>query len=56
MPRDGARAVTLDEHLREQSVPRVELIKIDVDGAECSSGTAGNRARPGRSGDQLPFA
>jgi FkbM family methyltransferase len=36
MPTDGARAVTLDEHLRELAVDRVDLIKIDVDGAECA--------------------
>ena len=36
MATDGARAVTLDEHLREAGVPRVALIKIDVDGFECS--------------------
>ncbi len=36
MSTDGARAVTLDEHLREVGVPRVALIKIDVDGFECS--------------------
>jgi FkbM family methyltransferase len=36
MSTDGARAVTLDDHLREVGVSQIALIKIDVDGFECS--------------------
>ena len=36
MTTDGARAVTLDEHLRGLAVPQVALLKIDVDGFECT--------------------
>jgi FkbM family methyltransferase len=36
MGTDGARALTLDDHLRELAVERVDLVKIDVDGFECS--------------------
>jgi FkbM family methyltransferase len=36
MATDGARAITLDDHLRELEVERVHLVKIDVDGFECS--------------------
>jgi FkbM family methyltransferase len=36
MATDGARAVTLDDHLRELHVDRIDLVKIDVDGFECS--------------------
>jgi FkbM family methyltransferase len=46
MATDGARAVTLDDHLAEAGVTRVDLIKIDVDGAECAvlRGAAGTLA------------
>lgn len=36
MATEGARAVTLDDHLRELHVDRIDLVKIDVDGFECS--------------------
>jgi len=36
MATDGARAITLDDHLRDLEVERVDLVKIDVDGFECS--------------------
>jgi hypothetical protein len=36
MATDGARALTLDDHLRDLAVERVDLVKIDVDGFECS--------------------
>jgi FkbM family methyltransferase len=36
MATDGARAITLDDHLRDLEVQRVDLVKIDVDGFECS--------------------
>jgi FkbM family methyltransferase len=36
MATDGARAITLDEHLRDLEVERIHLVKIDVDGFECS--------------------
>jgi FkbM family methyltransferase len=36
MATDGARAITLDDHLRELAIDRIHLVKIDVDGSECS--------------------
>jgi hypothetical protein len=36
MATDGARAITLDEHLRDLEVERIHLVKIDVDGSECA--------------------
>jgi FkbM family methyltransferase len=36
MATDGARAITLDDHLRELEVEKIHLVKIDVDGSECS--------------------
>jgi FkbM family methyltransferase len=33
---EGARALSLDDHLAETGVARVNLVKIDVDGAECA--------------------
>lgn len=43
MSTSGARSLTLDDHLRELAVCRVALLKIDVDGFECSvlQGAAG---------------
>ena len=32
---EGARAISLDTYLRQAGVPRVDFIKLDVDGFEC---------------------
>jgi FkbM family methyltransferase len=32
---EGARAISLDTYLRQAEVPRVDFIKLDVDGFEC---------------------
>jgi len=34
-PTEGARAISLDTYLRQAGVPRVDFIKLDVDGFEC---------------------
>jgi FkbM family methyltransferase len=34
-PTEGARAISLDTYLRQAGVPRVDFIKLDVDGYEC---------------------
>ena len=34
-PTKGARAISLDTYLRQARVPRVDFIKLDVDGFEC---------------------
>ena len=32
---EGARSISLDTYLRQTGVPRVDFIKLDVDGFEC---------------------
>jgi FkbM family methyltransferase len=34
-PTEGARAISLDTYLRQAGVPRVDFVKLDVDGFEC---------------------